>query len=83
MTFASIFLAELGDKTQLGVFSLSASSRAPFTIFIAASLALIAATFVGVLAGSLLARYVNLKILKLAGGLIFVLIGLWILFRRE
>lgn len=83
ITFGSIFLAELGDKTQLGVLSFSATSNSPLTIFLAASVALVLATFVGVLAGALLAKFINPKVLRFAGGLIFVFIGFWIIFKGE
>lgn len=83
ITFGTIFLAELGDKTQLGILSFSATSKSPLTIFLAASLALIAATFAGVLAGTLLAKFINPKFLRIIGGLLFVAIGFWILLKRD
>lgn len=82
-TFIAIFLAELGDKTQLGVLSLTAASRSPLTIFAAASVALIAATFIGVLAGTLLAKFINPKALRIGGGLLFIAIGFWIIFKGD
>lgn len=83
LTFGSIFLAELGDKTQLGVLSFSANSNSLLTTFFAASLALISATLVGVLAGALLNKFLNPKVLKIGGGLLFMAVGLWILFKGE
>ena len=82
ITFGTIFLAELGDKTKLGVLSLSATSKSPLTIFVSASLALISATFVGVLAGTLLAKFINPKLLSIGGGLVFIVVGIWIIFRE-
>lgn len=76
--FATIFLAELGDKTQLA--TLLFASRAPtnlFTVFIGASLALIATSLIGVAAGSLVAHYVDPKYLAYVAGLGFVLVGIW------
>jgi putative Ca2+/H+ antiporter (TMEM165/GDT1 family) len=82
ITFGPIFIAELGDKTQLGVLSLSAVSKSPTTIFMAASLALISATLAGVLAGSLLSKFINPRFLKIGGGICFVLVGLWLIIKR-
>lgn len=83
ITFGTIFLAELGDKTQLGVLSFSATSKSPLTIFLAASFALLAATFIGVLAGTLLAKFINPKLLQIGGGVLFILVGLWIIFSKH
>lgn len=83
VTFGAIFLAELGDKTQLGVLSFSATSKSPITVFIAASIALLAATFMGVLAGTLLAKFINPKALRISGGFLFIAIGLWMIIKRD
>ena len=83
MTFTAIFLAELGDKTQIGVLSFSAASRSPWTIFAAASLALLLATAVGVLAGTLLARFIQPKAMKVISGCLFIGVGLWVLLRGD
>lgn len=83
LTFTTIFLAELGDKTQLGVLSLSATSRSPITIFLAATFALILASFIGVLLGTLLSRFIHPKTLRMIGGMLFIAIGCWILFKPE
>lgn len=62
--FASVFIAELGDKTQLAIMLFAADKDvSKFTVFIAASFALIVATALGVLAGSLLSSYINEKYL--------------------
>ena len=76
--FAVVFLAELGDKTQLATL-LFASDRAqnPFLVFLAAASALVVATGLAVLAGSLGARYLEMVPLKLIAGLGFIAIGGW------
>jgi rubrerythrin len=75
-TFALVFLAELGDKTQLAVMSQSAASSSKWTVFAAGALALAAATAVGVLAGALLRRFVpDERYIKCAGGALFLVFG--------
>lgn len=79
--FASIFIAELGDKTQLATL-LFATDKAvgKYTVFVAASAALIVATALGVLAGTLLAEYINEKYLHYIAGVGFIGIGVFTLY---
>jgi len=80
--FATIFIAELGDKTQLATLLYAADKEVnKFTVFLGASLALIAATAIGVMAGSLSAQYLNEKILRIVAGIGFIAIGVWTLVR--
>ena len=75
-TFLLIFLAELGDKTQLAVMAQSAGSTGRGTVFIAGSLALILSTAVGVLAGGLLRKFVpDLTVIRVCGGIMFLVFG--------
>jgi len=74
-TFASIFLAELGDKTQLATLSLSAGSPRRWTVFLASSLALVATSAIAVLGGEALARVVPPNLIQRAAGVLFVVIG--------
>ena len=80
--FASVFIAELGDKTQLATM-LFASDRevSKYTVFFAASAALIVASAIGVLAGSLLSEYINEKYLNYAAGIGFIGIGIFTLYK--
>jgi len=79
--FASVFIAELGDKTQLATMLFAADKDvSKFTIFIAASFALIVATALGVLAGSLLSAYINEKYLHYLAGVGFIVIGVYTLY---
>lgn len=80
-TFITVFLAEIGDKTQLAVFSLASQDVSKWTVFFAASLGLIAATAVGVLAGAVMGKYVDPIYIKYVSGLLFISIGLFILFK--
>lgn len=63
-TFITIFLAEIGDKTQLATLLITAESRSPFVVFIGAALALIATSLMGVLLGQWLAKAVSPKRLE-------------------
>ena len=75
-TFALIFLAELGDKTQLAVMSQSASSSSKWTVFAAGAIALAASTAIGVLAGDLIRRFVpDERYVKCVGGFLFLVFG--------
>jgi Ca2+/H+ antiporter, TMEM165/GDT1 family len=75
-TFLLIFLAELGDKTQLAVMAQSAGSSSRWMVFAAGSLALILSTAVGVLAGGLLRRWMpDVSTIRICGGLMFLLFG--------
>ena len=76
-TFTTLFLAELGDKTQLAVLSLTASSRQPLAVFVGAALALLAVTAIGVLVGEGLTRIVPVWVLQKAAALAFIAIGLF------
>jgi putative Ca2+/H+ antiporter (TMEM165/GDT1 family) len=81
VTFSLIFLAELGDKTQLMVMALSAKSRSPSAIFFGAAAALVASALFAVLAGDVLLRHVPLRIVRLITGISFILIGGVFVFR--
>ena len=75
LSFGTLFLAELGDKTQLAVFSLAADSRSPFTVFLGASAALIVVTFIGALIGGIVSRLIPALYLRLGAGVLFLGIG--------
>ena len=78
--FTAIFIAELGDKTQLATLLFAADRDASkLTVFVGASLALILASALGVLGGALLAQTINFKVLNYVAGSGFILIGLWTL----
>jgi putative Ca2+/H+ antiporter (TMEM165/GDT1 family) len=80
--FASVFIAELGDKTQLATMLFAADKEvSKYTVFFAASAALIVASALGVLAGSALAETMDPKYLQIAAGIGFIAIGVWTLLR--
>jgi len=74
--FLLIFMAEFGDKTQLAVAGLG-SARDPVAVWTGATLALIATTLIGVLSGRVLMRYISLRWLHRASGMLFVGFGLF------
>ena len=79
--FVAVFIAELGDKTQLATMLFAADKEvSKYTVFFAASAALIVASAIGVLAGSLLAEYINMKYLHYIAGIGFILIGAFTLY---
>ena len=76
--FASVFIAEMADKTQLVTLLFAADREvSKLTVFFAATLALAATSAIGVAAGSLLAQVINVRTMSLIAGSGFVLIGLW------
>jgi len=80
--FASVFVAELGDKTQLATMLFSAeSSGSRMSVFLGASAALVVATALGVLAGGFVAEHVSPATLKVVAGAGFIVIGVWTLLR--
>ncbi len=79
--FVTVFLAEVGDKTQLATMLFASDSEvSKYTVFFAASLALVVAAGIGVLAGTLLGEVINPRYLHYIAGVGFVLIGLFTLF---
>lgn len=80
--FSVVFIAELGDKTQLATMLFATDKEInKLTIFIGASLALIFATAIGILAGSLISEYFSEKHLHYVAGVGFVAIGIWTLIK--
>lgn len=82
--FALVFLAELGDKTQLAVLALAAESRTPWAVLIGAGSALVLATALAVGLACLLHKMVPAgfaKGLHYSAGALFILVGLWAIFR--
>lgn len=76
----TVFLAEIGDKTQLATVLFAAKGdTSKWLIFLAASLALILAAALGVLLGSVMERYISPRTLKTVAGVGFIAIGIWTL----
>lgn len=80
--FASVFIAELGDKTQLATMMFATDKDvSQLTIFCGASLALILTSAIGVLLGGAISTHINEKYLHYAAGIGFILIGAWTLIK--
>lgn len=78
-TFCLVFIAELGDKTQLATMLLSAKSNSAFSVFIGASLALVCSSLIGVFAGIYITKYIPPQLIQTSAGILFVIMGLMIL----
>ncbi len=76
--FIAIFIAELGDKTQIATMLFAADKEvSKLTVFLGSSLALIFASAVGVLAGGIISHFISEKHLHYVAGLGFIVIGIW------
>ncbi|MEO0113935.1 MAG: TMEM165/GDT1 family protein [candidate division WOR-3 bacterium] len=79
--FGTIFLAELGDKTQLAIFSFACTSKYPLTVFLGASFALLLTSMLAVLVGTGLQRVIPVKILHIIAAIAFIIIGIILLIK--
>jgi len=83
IVFGTIFLAELGDKTQLAIFCLSTVRKSKPAVFIGACLALILTSALAVLAGTFISKHVTeLKYVHRAAGVLFIIVGVLMLTGR-
>mgnify|MGYP001272222149 CR=1 FL=1 len=85
-TFLTVFLAELGDKTQLATVALSGTSNRPLAVFLGSSSALVLASLIGALAGGSIAAVIRTDVLQLLASIGFLVIGgrlLWPLVSRD
>lgn len=78
-TFVMVFLAELGDKTQLATFCLSADCDSNLSVFIGSASALVLSSLIAVLLGAAFSRYVPAHYIKLGAGAFFIVVGAWTL----
>lgn len=83
-TFAAVFVAELGDKTQLATLSMSAGSSSKWMVFAGSALALCATSAIAVLAGGAVSRFISpLWLRRIAGGVFIALGILFVLTRAD
>ena len=78
-TFGAIFLAEMGDKTQLAAMTMAAETKKPLTVFVASALALVCVSALGVLVGGALGHYLPLEWIKRVAAVGFIAIGVLML----
>jgi len=74
-TFVMIFLAELGDKTQISTFALATNSRSMLSVFLGASGALVLTTLIAVVLGGVIGRFVPEKLIKIVSAAVFIGFG--------
>ncbi|MEO0093204.1 MAG: TMEM165/GDT1 family protein [candidate division WOR-3 bacterium] len=79
--FVTLFLAELGDKTQLAIFSFTCTTKFPLTVFLGASFALLLTSMLAVLVGTGLQRVIPVKILHIIAAIAFIIIGIILLIK--
>ena len=79
-TFGMIFLAELGDKTQLATLAFAAESKSRLAVFFGSAGALILTSLLAVVFGSAVSKMVPENYIKIGAGSLFVILGCWMLF---
>ena len=80
--FAMIFLAELGDKTQLTTMVMAAQTRSPVAVFLGAAAALVLTSLLGVAFGEAITRVVPVRLIRSVAGAFFVVVGILLLVSR-
>lgn len=81
-TFVTIFLAELGDKTQFAAIAVSAQSRSTLAVLLGTVLALCCAGTLGVALGAVVGKWIDPSKMKYVSGSVFILMGIWILLKK-
>ncbi len=82
LTFTTVFVAEMGDKTQLATLGFAGESRKPVQVFLAASAGLVAATAIGAAAGGVITRFVPVSWMKRGSAVLFIVLGVWLLVKE-
>jgi Ca2+/H+ antiporter, TMEM165/GDT1 family len=80
--FATIFPAELGDKTQIAMITMSASSKQPLSVFLGGAIAMVLLSGIAVIAGELVTRYVPESVLSKVAAVLFMAMGIWTWFKH-
>ena len=81
-TFGTLFVAELGDKTQLACMLMTAKTQKPWTVFLGSSLALVLVSFLGVMFAQFICQYVAPSVIKKIAAVAFVFMGVLIFFDK-
>lgn len=82
-TFMTIFIAEIGDKTQFAAMAAASQTKSTMTVLLATILALAFAGTLGVAGGTLLSKYIDPLKMKYFSGSAFIIMGLWVLFKKS
>ncbi|MBX5482505.1 MAG: TMEM165/GDT1 family protein [Myxococcaceae bacterium] len=80
-TFATVFMAELGDKTQLATLTFASSSQSKWAVFIGSALALVLTSAIAVLVGEAASKLIPPNVLKRIAAGAFVVIGVWMFWK--
>ncbi|MFV9645993.1 MAG: TMEM165/GDT1 family protein [Desulfobacterales bacterium] len=78
-TFGLVFLAELGDKTQVATFCLSADNDSKISVFFGSAVALVITSLIAVLFGAAFSRFIPYNYIKIGTGVFFIIAGIWFL----
>ena len=78
-TFGMIFLAELGDKTQLATFAFASESKSRLAVFIGSAGALVLTSLLAVILGAAVSRFVPANYIKSGAGALFIILGFWMI----
>jgi putative Ca2+/H+ antiporter (TMEM165/GDT1 family) len=81
-TFVTIFIAEMGDKTQFAALAASSGSKSTLSVLLGVVLALSFAGALGVLAGKVLGSFIDPSYIRWVSGSLFIAVGLWILLSK-
>ena len=81
-TFTTIFLAEIGDKTQFAAMAVASQSKSILPVLMGTILALSLAGALGVLFGTLLGKYISPEKMRYISGFAFIIMGTWILLKK-
>lgn len=79
-TFGMVFLAELGDKTQLATFCFSADCDSRLSVFLGSAGALVLSSLIAVFLGAALSRVISPAMIKTGAGVFFIVVGIWTLY---
>jgi putative Ca2+/H+ antiporter (TMEM165/GDT1 family) len=80
IVFGTVFLAELGDKTQIATFLFASKNNVSrLTVFLAAALALVLTSAIAVIFGDYLSKFISPHLIKIVGGIAFIVLGVFML----
>ncbi|GMT48794.1 MAG: UPF0016 family membrane protein [bacterium] len=82
-TFGLIFLAELGDKTQIATLTFSMESKSPFSVFIGSATALVCTSFIAVYGASYFSKWIPMEWIPRIAGVLFIILGVFYLVKSK